>query len=382
MSVTIKPKTTNFVINVRYFSIQSFCFWLFLNMVTTCAGCAKNEVNMMVCSKCKIVSYCSKDCQKLNWEQHKQQCCKVTPSSELVPCAHCSLRSASSLKCGRCKCRRYCSHLCQKKDWQLHKIQCNPETTKSIQWQQQLVSAEKAQNQADIMQYSRKLLKCGYKLAVRLNETGLQRFAHSQIGMNYLILSPADRTIRRLERAENHLNRALTIRLQHEQADLDVYGNLGHVLFGLSRYAESLSSYQKQLNLAVKYHNAEQIGRGYCGMGNVFQKQGRLEESMAALQKARLYVSSNEIADIDCTLGHIYLDQKNYSQALSCFIQSFNGAEGEEKLEGLLQEITKVHRKMGCSEFLIVEIISNLAATKPLLQLKTNGCKIKSKTNK
>ncbi|TFK74173.1 hypothetical protein BDN72DRAFT_103167 [Pluteus cervinus] len=41
-----------------------------------CAACRKTagETKLLVCSRCKKVSYCSQDCQKGDWKRHKAQC--------------------------------------------------------------------------------------------------------------------------------------------------------------------------------------------------------------------------------------------------------------------------------------------------------------------
>lgn len=41
-------------------------------------GC--NNSSTMVCSACKAVRYCSKDCQKKAWKEHKKQCAKNLPT--------------------------------------------------------------------------------------------------------------------------------------------------------------------------------------------------------------------------------------------------------------------------------------------------------------
>jgi len=39
-----------------------------------CLKCGKTNAKMNVCSKCKVAKYCSKDCQKSHWKQHKSTC--------------------------------------------------------------------------------------------------------------------------------------------------------------------------------------------------------------------------------------------------------------------------------------------------------------------
>lgn len=42
-----------------------------------CKVCWKTNENMQICSACKSVHYCSKDCQKLDWKSHKTACFKL-----------------------------------------------------------------------------------------------------------------------------------------------------------------------------------------------------------------------------------------------------------------------------------------------------------------
>ena len=43
----------------------------------TCAFCGVVQLNMMRCSRCKQVHYCSGECQKSHWKEHKRQCKKL-----------------------------------------------------------------------------------------------------------------------------------------------------------------------------------------------------------------------------------------------------------------------------------------------------------------
>ena len=47
-----------------------------------CANCTKKMPNMNRCSQCKMVNYCSRDCQSSHWKKvHKSSCTKAQPLS-------------------------------------------------------------------------------------------------------------------------------------------------------------------------------------------------------------------------------------------------------------------------------------------------------------
>jgi len=49
------------------------------NNVSACANCGKGEEagsNLKTCTACKLVKYCSRDCQIAHRPQHKKQCRK------------------------------------------------------------------------------------------------------------------------------------------------------------------------------------------------------------------------------------------------------------------------------------------------------------------
>ena len=45
--------------------------------VHSCANCGKHDFEKIfkVCSKCRNPKYCSKECQRENWNEHKHHCC-------------------------------------------------------------------------------------------------------------------------------------------------------------------------------------------------------------------------------------------------------------------------------------------------------------------
>lgn len=58
-------KTTAYLTNGKYTK----------PMVKQCVVCKNPEC--MLCSRCKKVYYCGKQCQKLQWKEHKQVCVKL-----------------------------------------------------------------------------------------------------------------------------------------------------------------------------------------------------------------------------------------------------------------------------------------------------------------
>ena len=114
---------------------------------TKCELCGKPTAKM--CSRCKRVSYCSKNCQTYHWAVHRSSCtpensCKpsktrieksalrkettvLTPrktDSQHLKCSNCKKISNFPKKCTRCGAVLYCGINCQTKHWPEHKMTC------------------------------------------------------------------------------------------------------------------------------------------------------------------------------------------------------------------------------------------------------------------
>ena len=93
---------------------------------------------LFLCSRCGVQPYCSVQCQRASWKVHKPKCFSteekktlraVKKETTVKACAKCSKTAKSTgtaLKsCALCRDVYYCSPECQKKDWGQHKVICN-----------------------------------------------------------------------------------------------------------------------------------------------------------------------------------------------------------------------------------------------------------------
>lgn len=90
-------------------------------------GCT-NQTKLKNCAGCNMVSYCSVECQRADWLEHKQVCkIPVDTSKWIVPfiekCATCKVKE-DLLLCSNCEMVSYCSVECQKADRKIHKHIC------------------------------------------------------------------------------------------------------------------------------------------------------------------------------------------------------------------------------------------------------------------
>ena len=98
-----------------------------------CQNChmakSKEGKSLLKCSRCGIARYCSAECQRADWKEHKKVCSETKPDISGDGCHKChkekSREGKNLLKCSRCGAARYCSAECQRGDWKEHKKVCS-----------------------------------------------------------------------------------------------------------------------------------------------------------------------------------------------------------------------------------------------------------------
>nr|XP_034299505.1 uncharacterized protein LOC117680964 [Crassostrea gigas] len=90
-----------------------------------CSYCNQRSTDLLRCSRCKEVYYCSGDCQRGHWREGHREQCKLVTSQDSMVCRFCY---GSSKRLKRCVGRlqvSYCSKECQKEDWsRRHRVEC------------------------------------------------------------------------------------------------------------------------------------------------------------------------------------------------------------------------------------------------------------------
>lgn len=102
----------------------------------SCAQCNTHTTSAYKrCARCRDARYCSKKCQREDWQRHKVDCQVTRVRSAFlakfgyVSCRSCGLVESQLQKETHCACSGclmvfYCSKQCQKNGWRVHKERC------------------------------------------------------------------------------------------------------------------------------------------------------------------------------------------------------------------------------------------------------------------
>lgn len=148
-----------------------------------CAVCLKERKSghkISTCGYCHEECYCSPECQKKDWESHKNLCGLVTKAKQSLGLSTASVQNEpiKQHQCNQCKsehakkicvCKKvyYCGKECQAKDWKEHKQNCvvipieaKTTTTTTISNRQEMPSSQPKVMQCAACGQKKEQMKC------------------------------------------------------------------------------------------------------------------------------------------------------------------------------------------------------------------------------
>jgi len=79
-----------------------------------CSHCGKSNVGLQVCARCKMVQYCSKDCQVKDWKDgHKTMCKPVEAANQIVVLEKSQTRKTQTYNLGDRHRPRFMTSICK-----------------------------------------------------------------------------------------------------------------------------------------------------------------------------------------------------------------------------------------------------------------------------
>lgn len=73
--ILYKKKTD--VEKIKYLVDEIITIQSLILIMARCRNCDAKSNNLLLCSRCQLIYYCSKECQLEDWKSHKKDCCTV-----------------------------------------------------------------------------------------------------------------------------------------------------------------------------------------------------------------------------------------------------------------------------------------------------------------
>ena len=141
-----KPSSNSKPINNKMADSESTSPGIGLHDRDCCSSCGRKSVKLKKCGACSKAWYCSQECQRSDWKEHKKVCKPLNEANPatsteqdksnsaflptaMTKCGGCE-RESSSLRPCPCHKIAYCSTACQRMDWTRHKKDCTAATKK------------------------------------------------------------------------------------------------------------------------------------------------------------------------------------------------------------------------------------------------------------
>ena len=195
---------------------------------------------LLHCGRCQSEPYCSTRCQRKDWPTHKLVCFTseekkqrraIKQQTTVKDCAVCSKTTASTgakLKsCALCRGVRYCSSECQKADWPNHKLTCSGRKGETAHPQ-----AKKTRSLHPVQKQIQQLIVAAMRCA-RAGDRHGEGSAYCDLGNAYFSLGQFDKAVEFHRKALN-----IALELGNRAWVGAAYANLGNAYESLGQFQQ------------------------------------------------------------------------------------------------------------------------------------------------
>ncbi|MGB1243608.1 MAG: tetratricopeptide repeat-containing sensor histidine kinase, partial [Chitinophagales bacterium] len=181
------------------------------------------------------------------------------------------------------------------------------------------------------------------ELAIEHEETNLIGFASQRLSGFYIYLH-------RFDKAHEYIDKAIKITRKIKMGIESTLQDKGVIFKAQKKYVEALQCWEESLKIVPQTSLSR--GLSYLNMGDVYNFQGKLEDSLEALQKALHLFEQNQltapIALCYSALGNLYNKMKNYPKAIDYLQKATPFLKNAPKeYEVILKSLATAYEGMG-----------------------------------